>query len=648
MLLALAEPIYEEKTGKLLGVTYVIRTIDEISKFLRTIEISRSGQVFIIERDGSLVANSNKEKAYIKSSTIKDQKRLLATDSSNQLVRFTAKYLSSRFGNFSKIDSTQQLYFMLDGKRQFVQVLPFHDSRGLNWLIVAIVPESDFMEQINANTRTTIMLCLVALIVATFVGIITDRWVTQPIRRLNAAATALYEGKLEDTLEVERSDELGNLTRAFNQMAIQLKESFAALENANSELEKKVNERTAQLQKAKSAADAANQAKSEFLANMSHELRTPLNAILGFAQLMNSAGSLTLEQEQNLGIISRSGEHLLRLINQVLELSKIEAGRITLNEENFDLYCLLEDLEDMFRLKAEDKDLQLIFERSPTVPQYLRTDEVKLRQVLINLLNNAIKFTDFGGVSLKVKSKKADFFLFTFEVEDTGPGIAPEELNNLFKAFVQTKTGKTSHQGTGLGLAISRQFVKLMKGEITVSSEVGKGTIFKFDIAIAQVDATDIKSKQSPRRVIALEPNQPSYRILIVDDRWENRHLLYKMLQPLGFDLQEASNGLEAIEIWSSWRPHLIWMDMRMPVMDGYEATKHIKTHTKGQATAIIALTASVFEEEKAVVLSAGCDDFLRKPFREADIFEVMHKHLGVHYIYDEPTDSVASTQKEG
>ncbi len=366
---------------------------------------------------------------------------------------------------------------------------------------------------------------------------------------------------------------------------------------------------------------------------------------------LTKVDDLEIHQEENINIIGRSGDYLLTLINNILDLAKIEAGKMTLNPYDFDLYSCLQEVEDLLHLKANNKGLKLEIKHEQDVPQYINTDETKLRQVLINLINNAIKFTSEGGVFVQVRNQHSDIKdsnlnndsksltnddYVNITVQDTGVGIAAEELDKLFEAFAQTESGKKSSEGTGLGLAISRKFVQLMGGDITVTSEVGSGTTFSFNIKITKIKADGIKTKPIIRHVIALQPGQPRYKILIVDDHPANRLLLIKLLQSVGFELQEATNGQEAIEKWETWQPHLIFMDMRMPVMDGYEATQHIKGIIKGNATAIVALTASFLEEEKAIVLSAGCDDFIRKPFQESVIFDVISKHLGVEYVYDE------------
>lgn len=502
------------------------------------------------------------------------------------------------------------------------------------------------LDAVNIQVRQSReIIATVSLIILVFgiIGVIVlSTVITNPLTQMVQTAQQIAAGDLSQRAHVPTKDEVGHLAQSFNQMVDHLAE-------AQQGLEKRVEERTEELQtanheliQAKNAAETANRAKSAFLANMSHELRTPLNAILGFTQLMVRDQSLSSEHRDNLSVISRSGEHLLSLINDVLEISKIEAGQTVLTEVAFDLYRLLKDLEGMFQLRAEDKRLQLIFEVADTVPQYVRLDQGKLRQVLINLLSNAIKFTEAGGVTLRAKTHNANTsqpFLF-FEVEDTGPGISQDEQNALFEAFSQTETGQKSQEGTGLGLSISQQFVRLMRGEISVRSEVGRGSIFSFDVAYNAATIDDIQDTgQTNRTVVGLAPDQPTFRILIVEDREENRKLLTRFLVPLGFDVREAEDGKIGIDVWHEWQPHLIWMDMRMPIMDGYEATKRIKAQPQGQDTVIIALTASVFEEERSLVLSVGCDDFVRKPFKPQEIYDALTKHLGVTFMYEDDAE---------
>ena len=404
------------------------------------------------------------------------------------------------------------------------------------------------------------------------------------------------------------------------------------------ELERMVAERTSELQVAIKAAETANQAKSQFLANMSHELRTPLNAILGFCRLLYRRTDLPPQAQTDLGIVLHSSEHLHTLINQVLDLSKIESGRLMRNDTPFDLHQLLDQLEDVFALTAQNKSLDLRFECAPHVPRYVRSDQIKLRQVLINLLNNALKFTETGSVVLRVAPLPAGDGAcnrLSFAVEDTGPGIAPDELKTLFASFVQARAGRQAQDGAGLGLAISRGFVRLLGGDMELQSRPGRGTVVRFVLPVDVVDADTMESIGNvDRQVVGLEPGQPNHRILIVDDRSMMRQLLIRLLEPLGFKVREAANGREAVDIWESWQPHLIWMDLRMPVMDGREATRRIKADTRGANTRIIALTASSFEEERAEVMASGFDDFLRKPFQEKDIFALMHKHLGIRFLY--------------
>ncbi|MCP4579102.1 MAG: response regulator, partial [Deltaproteobacteria bacterium] len=378
-------------------------------------------------------------------------------------------------------------------------------------------------------------------------------------------------------------------------------------------------------------AEAANRAKSIFLANMSHELRTPLNAILGFSQSMQRDPVLTADQIDKLDIINKSGSHLLDLINDVLEISKIEAGRAALSTLDLNLHELLRTLESMFAVRAEEKGLTLQFEISSECPCFVNIDPQKLRQILLNLLSNAVKFTEKGRVILRVAYSDGRLMI---EVEDAGAGMTPEEARQIFEPFYQGEAGRRSHEGTGLGLAISHRFVEIMGGNMRCNSAPGKGSVFSFKVPAPAVENSEAAFSVAERRVIGLEPGQP-YRILVVEDHLHGRKLLAQLLQSAGFEVKTAGNGEEAVHIRISWRPDLIWMDIAMPVMDGLEATRRIKAGENGPKTIIIALTAHAFENEREKILAAGCDDFVRKPFKEHEIFEAMCKHLGVKYISD-------------
>ena len=394
----------------------------------------------------------------------------------------------------------------------------------------------------------------------------------------------------------------------------------------------------AEAETARQMAEKANQAKSEFLAKMTHELRTPLNAILGFAELIRRDSETTEHQRGTLDIIHNSGEHLLSIINDVLEMSKIEAGGVEMTNEKFDFIQMLKSVHDMLDFKAEQKGLKLIFRKAGGLPRYVVSDKAKLRQVIINLLSNSLKFTDEGSISLKVRcgSQTAGKAKIYFEVADTGKGISEEELPKLFQKFVQTETGKGSSEGTGLGLTISRSFIQYMGGDISVTSEVNKGTTFHFHIIVDVCESQEfVQAAAAPKQVIGLAPGQATRRILIVDDQMVNRMLLMRLLKPVGFELCEAENGRDALEKWATFEPDMILMDQDMPEMNGMDATRAILSRTDSPPI-IVALTAYAMEEARREILAAGCTDFLSKPFKNDELFGLFERYLDVRYVYKE------------
>jgi len=449
-----------------------------------------------------------------------------------------------------------------------------------------------------------------------------------------------------NTRENKETEDL--LLHLFAHMLVNVKKRAEA-ESTLLQINKNLEQATEKANEMAEKAEMANKSKSAFLANMSHEIRTPLNAIIGFSQLMNRDKMLTESQrEYNISII-RAGEHLLALINDILELSKIEAGRVVLNPTNVDLHLMLSDIQMIFKDRAESKHLQFICEISDDLPQFVQVDEGKLRQIFVNLIGNAIKFTEEGGIAVRTRTTRIDDETdkLTVEIQDSGPGIHERELGKLFKHFEQTSSGMNKGSGTGLGLALSKELAILMGGDISVTSEVGIGSIFTFEVMIRKGSAEAIETTIS-KRVIGIADRKEPCRILAVDDKDENLKVVVSLLKLVGFETMEAINGKDAIEKYETWNPHLILMDMRMPVMDGYEATRRIKETEKGKNTPIVALTASAFEDERKKIEALGMQGYIRKPFKESELFGTMAKILHLDYIYEDELGDPSQVQPSG
>lgn len=527
---------------------------------------------------------------------------------------------------------------------------PVHDRliavskiTGPNWLFVVMYPKSMMSSTAVSTVLFIFFIGVLSLLIEVgMLWIVLRRQVVTPLQQFIAATHEIAHGNLSpeaiSSLPVARQDEIGHLADSFLQMSHYLSLTSEKQQHAEAELrrhrdalEETVTERTRELMLSKAQAEEANRAKSVFLANMSHELRTPLNAILGFAQLLSRDRDLHEESRRHVATIRRAGQHLLALINDVLDISRVESGRSVIEKKPFDLGDTLISIEEMIRGLAQNKGLIFQIEHASDLPVYVDGDGQRIKQILINLLGNAIKYTERGSVQLRVEREQDTI---RFEVADTGPGIDSTDHERIFQPFYQTAEGIAKGEGTGLGLAISREYAQMMGGTLSLKSRLGFGCVFTLSLPLPEVEQPVFKSTSG--RVVGLEDGQTGWRILVVDDKLDNRELVKQLLEKTGFEVRTAKDGQQALTIYQDWQPSLIWMDMRMPVLDGYAATQQIRALPAGDQVKIVALTASAFEEDRQRVLDVGCDAMVRKPLDEDQLFELMGELLGIRYRYAE------------
>jgi signal transduction histidine kinase/CheY-like chemotaxis protein len=569
-----------------------------------------------------------------------------------------------------------------------------HQGRELGEVVIAL-SRTAYREQVRQQVWTGVVVSIMAVL-AGFLssGLLVRRFLRRPLHELSRIARGYGEGEYATPLVSVRYREFQPFFATLFGMGETIRKQFAALTSANADVETRsadllqtntrlaaeiaerkrsqeelaryrdqleetvrartdeLSTRNLELSRALREAEAANQAKSAFLSNMSHELRTPLNAILGFANLMDMDFRASPVQKQRVGVILKSGEHLLALINDVLDLAKIEAGKVELSLSDFDATALTRDVVEMLRGRAEEKAVRLLLESSSPITAGVHGDAAKTRQILTNLVGNAIKFTSQGQVLVRVSElpvseaggprahSQSSLSSETgrricFEVEDTGIGIAPADQQRIFQPFEQIER-KDRIEGTGLGLSITQRYVEQLGGTLTLRSELGKGTSFRVELPVGDASSTAglEGSQRDQRRVVGLAPGQPEFRVLVVEDQFENQALMKALLEQVGFRVQIAASGEEALHCISTFEPQLIWMDFRLPGMDGSETSRRIRSMEKGKNIPIAGLTASVLINPPAHGM-ADFDEILGKPFQPRDLFEITGRLLGVRYSFE-------------
>jgi signal transduction histidine kinase/ActR/RegA family two-component response regulator len=660
-------PVYTQN-GQPVGVVGVDLILSQISEKLRRLKLGASGKIFIMEKDGLLVASSSQAPS-IKVAQ-QQASRIKAVESEDPFVRGAAQYLQTKFSDYSQIQSAQNFTYKLGQEQQFVRIAPWRDQMGLSWLVVLTVPESDFTAQISANTRNTLVLCAVALAVATVLGIHTSQWISRPIARMSKAAEAIAMGQFDQSVQAEGARELKTLAFSFNRMAQQLRESFTALAQTNTNLETQVEERTAQFKKAvraamkatgqsatavqaqeeaKAEAAAAKRSQEQFFATLSQELRGPLTSILGYANLLTHDPDLSLAQATGAKTIHNSGTRLLALIDNLLDYAALSEHRVELELTDIDLPAFLREVCSPFEMLAHAKNVLFQVDIDPTLPSIVIADGKRLRQVLLNLLDNAVKFTDQGSIQFKVStsdqrtesaeidSEHSAEFLPTqqirFQIMDTGIGISSVQLNHLFEPLQAVDNfSEAPRGGKRLGLTISQKIIELMGGDLQVHSQLDRGSNVWFEIPLAIVESAAKALPEISNPIRGYIGKKRS--ILIVEDQPETAAYLQRLLTPLGFNVVSAENGNQGLTLTRQLQPDLILTNILMKGKTGLRMTMEIREMLDIKQMPIIALSASNLERIEEASLRAGCTACLLEPIDEQRLFALLAEHLALQWIY--------------
>ncbi|MGF1485670.1 MAG: ATP-binding protein, partial [Prochloraceae cyanobacterium] len=635
-------PIYSE-TRKIKGVLSADLALRDIRDFLQTLEIGKSGQAFVIEAEepNYILATSTSKDPFVIGSNKQKIIRIKAGDTQNQLLSFAVKNIYDDLGSLSQIEKTQISDFKIEGDRYFLQVTPLKKYQGIHWLIVVVIPENDFIGEIKTDARTTLIVCILALGVATIVGILVAQWITKPILKVNSAAKSLAKGNWKQKISLTRTDELGELTKSFNEMASQLEESFATLESKNKELQR------------------LDRLKDEFLANTSHELRTPLNGIIGITQslLDGVAGKLPSAANYNLTMVVNSGRRLNNLVNDLLDFSLLKHQKLQLQLKSIGVRECAEIVVNFCQLLINNKNLQLINNISSNLPT-VYADENRLQQILYNLVGNAIKFTEAGKIEISAMLRGE---ILAVSVRDTGIGIPSEKLDSIFESFSQGD-GSTAriYGGSGLGLAITKKLVELHGGTISVSSTLGSGSIFTFTLPVSQEQPKLIQSTRSlittnlfiqensplnlfldlddrqinSQQIIAstnINANNKTWHIMLVDDDPVNRQVLYNFLHLQQHKISSAKSGIELLaSLEAGTIPDLILLDVMMPKMTGLEVTARIRQKWSLNELPILLLSAKNTLEDRITGLEVQANDYISKPITKNELLARIQTHLNL------------------